>query len=233
MAYIDGFNLYFGLRQSGWRKYYWLDLPTLVTSLLKPDQQLMATHYFTARIRANGYNAEDVRRQNNYIEALAAQTHLSLHFGHYLEKKRCCKSCGATWLDYEEKMTDVNIAAQLLSDAFDDKFDTAIIVSGDSDLTTPIQRVRQRFADKRIVVAFPPNRHSAQLKHVAHGYLTVGEDKLRRSQLPESVHSNSGYVLRRPAYWKEAAAVHTQEWMATVPVGVEFGAKPANEAGKY
>ena len=112
-----------------------------------------------------------------------------------------CKQCGATWPDYEEKMTDVNIAVQLLADAFEDRFDTAIIVSGDSDLTTPIQQVRQRFPNKRLIVAFPPNRHSEQLKKVAHGHLTVGEDKLKRSQLPDPVITASGYPLQRPAYW--------------------------------
>ena len=29
-AYIDGFNLYFGLKSKGWRRYYWLDLRALV-----------------------------------------------------------------------------------------------------------------------------------------------------------------------------------------------------------
>ncbi len=201
IAYIDGFNLYFGLRQSGWRKYYWLDLPALLTNLLKADQSLAATHYFTARIKANGHNAADAKRQSDYIEALATRPNLTTHFGQYLQKTRQCKSCGATWPDYEEKMTDVNIAVQLLADAFDDSFDTAIIVSGDSDLTTPIQRVRERFPGKRIVVAFPPNRHSEQLKKTAHAYLTVGEDKLKRSQLPDPVLSASGYPLQRPAHW--------------------------------
>ncbi len=201
IAYVDGFNLYFGLRQSGWRKYYWLDLPMLVTKLLKPDQKLVSTHYFTARIRANGHNADDAKRQNNYIDALVTRPNLSVQFGHYLPKTRKCKKCGASWPDYEEKMTDVNIAAQLLSDAFDDHFDTAIIVSGDSDLTTPIQRVRQRFTAKKIIVAFPPNRHSAQLKQVAHGHLTVGEDKLKGAQLPDPVLSVGGYPLHRPTHW--------------------------------
>jgi uncharacterized LabA/DUF88 family protein len=201
IAYIDGFNLYFGLRQSDWRKYYWLDLPALLTNLLKADQSLAATHYFTARIKANGHNAADAKRQSDYIEALATRPNLTTHFGQYLQKTRQCKSCGATWPDYEEKMTDVNIAVQLLADAFDDSFDTAIIVSGDSDLTTPIQRVRDRFPGKRIVVAFPPNRHSEQLKKTAHAYLTVGEDKLKRSQLPDPVLSASGYPLQRPAHW--------------------------------
>lgn len=37
ISYIDGFNLYFGLKQKGWRKYYWLDLAALSRSLLKDD----------------------------------------------------------------------------------------------------------------------------------------------------------------------------------------------------
>ena len=200
-AYIDGFNLYFGLRQSKLRRYYWLDLPALITTLLKPDQQLVATHYFTARIKTNGHNAADAKRQSDYIDALATRPGLTTQFGHYQQKTRQCKQCGATWPDYEEKMTDVNIAVQMLADAFEDRFDTAIIVSGDSDLTTPIQQVRQRFPNKRLIVAFPPNRHSEQLKKVAHGHLTVGDDKLRRSQLPDPVITASGYHLQRPAYW--------------------------------
>ena len=201
-AYIDGFNLYFGLRQSKLRRYYWLDLPALITTLLKPNQELIATHYFTARIKTNGKNADDAKRQGEYIEALATRPGLATQFGHYLQKTRHCKKCSATWPDYEEKMTDVNIAVQLLTDAFEDRFDTAIIVSGDSDLTIPIQQVRQRFPHKRLIVAFPPNRHSEQLKTVAHGHLTVGEDKLKRSQLPDPVITASGYPLQCPAYWK-------------------------------
>ena len=54
-------------------------------------------------------------------------------------------------------MTDVNIAVELLVDAQDNKIDTAIIVSGDSDLTRPIEVVLQRYSNKRVIIAFPPN----------------------------------------------------------------------------
>jgi hypothetical protein len=40
ICYIDGFNLYFGLREKGWKKYYWLDLKRLTEKLLKPRQSL-------------------------------------------------------------------------------------------------------------------------------------------------------------------------------------------------
>ncbi len=170
-------------------------------SLLKPGQQLVATHYVTARIPDNGRNVDDQKRQNTYLEALALRG-TQCQFGHYLQKTRQCRACGATWPDYEEKVTDVNIAIQLLSDAFDDMFDVALVVSGDSDLTTPIRRVRERFPAKRIIVAFPPGRHSSELKRHASGYLTLGEDKLRASQLPEQIVKPDGFTLQCPAHWR-------------------------------
>jgi uncharacterized LabA/DUF88 family protein len=202
IAYIDGFNLYFGLKHKNWKKYYWLDLPALAHSLLKPGQQLLATHYFTARIRLRGNNHADMQRQTTYLEALAAQDSLPLHYGHYLQKKRQCRNCGAQWTDYEEKMTDVNIATQMLADAFDDRFDTALLVSADSDLTTPVQQVRQRFPAKRIVVVLPPGRQSVELTRAASGFFHIGEDKLRQSQLPTHVQRADGFMLQRPAHWK-------------------------------
>ena len=42
-------------------------------------------------------------------------------------------------------MTDVNIAVELLQDAFQDAFDTAILISADSDLIAPIAAVKRSF----------------------------------------------------------------------------------------
>jgi uncharacterized LabA/DUF88 family protein len=173
----------------------------LATSLLKPGQQLRATHFFTTAIRDNHHNAADRLRQVDYIQALASRG-VAVQYGHYLEKTRTCNRCHASWVDYEEKMTDVNLAVQLLMDAFDNAFDVALVISGDSDLTTPIKCVRQRFPHKRLIVAFPPKRHSAALRSAAHGCLTIGEDKLRDSQLPERILKPNGHVLLRPESWK-------------------------------
>ena len=35
IVYIDGFNLYFGLKSKGWKRYYWLNLQKLAIKLLK------------------------------------------------------------------------------------------------------------------------------------------------------------------------------------------------------
>ena len=65
-------------------------------------------------------------------------------------------------------MADVNIAVELLGDAQGDVFDTAMVISGDSDLSSPIESVRWRYSGKRVIVAFPPDRASKNCA-VGHG----------------------------------------------------------------
>lgn len=61
-------------------------------------------------------------------------------------------------------MTDVQIATQLLADAFQDAFDTALLISGDSDLVPPVAMLRRLFPTKRVVVCCPPARRSIDLQ---------------------------------------------------------------------
>lgn len=50
IVYVDGFNLYYGLKTQGWRRYYWLDVRLLAQNLLRSGQVLAMVRYFTARI---------------------------------------------------------------------------------------------------------------------------------------------------------------------------------------
>jgi hypothetical protein len=98
-------------------------------------------------------------------------------------------------------MTDVNIATELLTDAFHDKFDTALLISADSDLKSPVTKALALFPAKRVVVAFPPGRNSVVLAQTASGCLHIGRGKIAASQLPERITKPDGYVLQRPAEW--------------------------------
>jgi len=202
ISYIDGFNLYFGLKARGWKRYYWLDLWRLAQRLLQNDQELVELNYFTARISSARGNSQDAQRQTTYLDALATIPGLVIHEGHYLNKMRECGRCGNRWIGYEEKMTDVNIATRMLVDAYEDRFDTAMLVSADSDLVPPTREIRTRFPTKRIVAAMPPRRHSHDLATAAHAHFQIGEQKIRKSQLPEEIETKSGFVLKRPANWK-------------------------------
>ena len=100
-------------------------------------------------------------------------------------------------------MTDVNIATQLILDAYDDKCRIKfIIMSGDSDLTTPIKMLRERFENKRFVVAFPPGRESFHLGEVATAHTYIRKNKLRKSLLPDTLKNRAGYEVKRPDAWR-------------------------------
>ena len=200
-VYVDGFNLYYALRSKGWRRYYWLDLRHLAEKLLKPGQNLAMVHYFTAAVFPEPGDPDKPLRQSTYLEALATLPNLRIHYGHHMAKVQRCLACGATWQTYEEKMTDVNIAVELLSDAQDNAFDTAIVISGDGDLAGPVRAVRERYPEKRVVVAFPPGRHSAGLRRAAPAPFTIGRNALRDSQLPDKILNANGYPLTRPPHW--------------------------------
>ena len=200
-VYVDGFNLYYGIKSKGWQRYYWLDLCRLAENLLRPCQALVSVHYFTARVSSEPNDPDKPKRQNTYLEALSTISGIQIHFGYFLPKVMGCHQCGATWQGYEEKMTDVNIAVELLGDAHADRFDTAIIISADSDLSGPIGNVRSQYPVKRVVVAFPPGRASKKMRQVSTGHFTIGRDALRDSQLPHEVTGPNGHILQRPPEW--------------------------------
>jgi uncharacterized LabA/DUF88 family protein len=211
IAYIDGFNLYFALREAGLRRCYWLNLPALAESLLRPGQVLVNTKYFTARLTGGSVGVSSDRertldrkrkRQSDFLEALLTLPDFKMFEGHFLGKDMRCRSCQASWRTHEEKMTDVQIATEMLDDAYDDRFHTALVLTADSDLVPPMRSIRRRFPRKRIVVCFPPGRTSVQLQKAAHASLEVPVGNLDAAQLPDEVTKPDGFVLRRPAQWR-------------------------------
>jgi uncharacterized LabA/DUF88 family protein len=197
-AYIDGFNLYFGIREHG-RRYLWLDLEGLLQSLLKPHQQLVAVRYFTARVR-NDAPAE--QRQQVYLNALAAHCSLlEVRQGRFQEKSKTCHSCGYSYKDYEEKESDVSLAVSLVEDGVRGLFDTALIISADGDMAPGICALRRLKPDARILAAFPPNRRSQRMAELCDVTIPIGLAKVRQAQLPETVMAGQ-HPITRPDHWK-------------------------------
>lgn len=198
MAYIDGFNLYHGLHEDG-RRHLWLDLEGLVRSLLKPGQELVSVRYFTARVRNN---PDSEQRQNMYLKALAAHgSILDIRYGRFQEKSMRCRRCTGSWTTYEEKESDVALAVSLVGDGLNRLFDTALIVSADSDMAPAIRELRSSRPEVRVVGALPPNRNSSDLRRHCDASFQIGTAKIRQAQLPETV-MNGPYAIARPAYWK-------------------------------
>lgn len=199
MVFVDGFNLYYGLREKHGRKYLWLDLEALAVSLLKPGQQLVSVKYFTARVRSA---PDSEQRQSDYLDALVAHCgRLEVIDGRFQEKDRHCRSCGSSWVVHEEKETDVSIAVALLESGVNDEFDVAMILSADSDLCPAVRALRRMKPEKRVIAAFPPRRSSGDLRRTVDAAFTVGDAKLRQAQLPGTVAASPGLTLIRPKYW--------------------------------
>ena len=198
IAYIDGYNLYYGLREQKLKRFYWLNLQKLAQQYLKPNQALVATKYFTTVVK----QPEDKRRrQSAFLDALGILENFHIFYGQFLSDTVVCRKCGHTYTTFHEKMTDVNISVELMTDAFQDRLDIAFIFSADSDLVGPIRAVRQLFSDKRIIVIFPPGHSSYALKQCAHGILHVGHNELAKSLFPDEVIKH-GVKICRPSRWR-------------------------------
>ena len=200
IAYIDGFNLYYGLRQAFGRQFLWLDLQKMCASLLIRDQQLVEVKYFTATARGK---PATLRRQQTYWNALAASCDiLTIERGRFQRRKLVCRACGGTSISYEEKETDVGIAVSLVEGAARKAFSTAILITADSDLCPAIRAVRRLHPAARLVAAFPPRRCSDELRSLVDASFTISRKKLTKAQLPPRVKLRDGSVVSRPPHWR-------------------------------
>uniref|UniRef100_A0A7V2ZMR5 NYN domain-containing protein n=1 Tax=Ignavibacterium album TaxID=591197 RepID=A0A7V2ZMR5_9BACT len=195
--YIDGFNLYFGLKSKNWKKYYWLDLVNFCQKFLKPHQELAEVKYFTAIQKSKG--KQD--RQDLFLSANKQNNKFHLFLGKYLPKN--INHNGTIIQTFEEKETDVHIAVQMIRDVVLEKCDISILISADSDLIPPIDFIREIKPNHKIFVYFPPSRFSYDLKQKSTNYILLEnhETKFRECQFPEEIKLPNGYTLKRPSKW--------------------------------
>lgn len=202
IVYVDALNLYHGLRDIGWQHCLWLDLYEFSLNLLEKNEILKKVRYFTTKVLYDKQDKDKVTRHKTYLKALEELNKVCIHYGYYQKKERLHSVCGMNHHFVEEKMTDVNIATNLLCDAHDDLFDVAIIVSGDSDLVSAVEAIGNRFQNKEAVVFFPPWRFSGRLESVASRCKHSDEYLFLKSQLPNPVITSHQQELWRPHKWQ-------------------------------
>ena len=214
ITYIDGYNLYFGMLAEAvkrgtrdepspsWYRYMWLDIQGLAGDLLLPSQELAKVKYFTSPISTGKGKQE---RQNAYLDALRTQPLVEIIFGRFQPDRKECDKCGHPAYHPQEKKTDVNIATNLICDALEDQYDTAVLVTGDSDLVPALEAVKRLTPQKRLVIAFPPNRYSDELAGVAGGKpIRIWEPLLRRNRLPALINRQALPDIVCPAKYSGA-----------------------------
>ncbi len=197
---IDGFNIFHSLDEDQARhKYKWLDLKTLCSLFVKKNMIIEDVYYFTAL--ATWDPGKEIRHKL-YIKALR-HSGVNPIYGKFKRKDRKCRICKRIYKSHEEKLTDVNIAIYLLKLALLDKYDSAIIVSGDTDLIPGIEAVQELYPAKKIGIIFPIGRSANDLKNLSD--LTPMKIKikhLKASQFPETVMDSEGNGLKKPIEWQ-------------------------------
>ena len=146
-------------------------------------------------------------RQAVYLRALGTLPNLEITLGHFLTKNVRMLLANPTLgqsptvevVKTEEKGSDVNLASQLLHDAHLDRFDCAVVVSGDSDLLMPVKIVRNEL--NKVVGVLNPQRHPcAVLKANATFYKHLRPNFVAAAQFPPTLVDAQG-AFSKPASW--------------------------------
>jgi uncharacterized LabA/DUF88 family protein len=196
--FIDGFNLYHALEDNPrFAKYKWLDMSRLAKCFVQTNQQIAKIFYFTAYA---SWNPQKLARHRVFVRALR-WAGVDVVLGEFKYKQRFSTNCKTLYETFEEKETDVNIALKLFKAAVMDEYDTAILVSGDSDLVPAVKEVKATFPTKKIGVIVPIGHNAEDMKKNCDFRFKMKEKHLASSQFPNTINLPGGGHLIRPASW--------------------------------
>jgi uncharacterized LabA/DUF88 family protein len=218
IAFIDGFNVYHFLRNyHSWS--LWLDYKKLAKTQLPKSVQLKEVYYFSAFAT---WNQAKVIRHQHYISALKLRGIKPIISNFQNREKNLIlpdSSSNRVFKTFhgrikgrivrgyvnEEKQTDVSIAAHMVALAAKNMYDTALLVSGDTDFTPIIRILREYFPEKKIRIAVPAVKRvpAPFLELLPRSYCRLIKAKhLRKSQLDDPMKDESGRKYFKPPEWK-------------------------------
>jgi uncharacterized LabA/DUF88 family protein len=216
-VYIDGYNLYRGIKDSPrlYPYYLWLDIAQLCTNLVnKRDEVVRSIKFFTAYpIGGSQDNQEKLFRHKTYMGAIQAKdTRVEVRLGIMQPRPYVCEvpkidgGCQLTFRRFIEKQTDVGIGATMVADVLSNECSSVYIISGDSDLVPACRIVRERRPDVKIRFWFPPKRgtFTDELKDNSDSWNVIDDQEIMLRQLPFIVRLPSGATFQKPKKWEDA-----------------------------
>lgn len=130
---IDGSNFYHRLKEVNLYSLLSFDYPSFASFLVR-DRQLVSARYYIGAIREESGNEKTkmLMRNQRKLTGLLKKGGYELCFGDILKTDSI----------YHEKGVDVRMAVDLLVGAYENQYDTAILVSSDTDLIPALGKVR-------------------------------------------------------------------------------------------
>ena len=196
--FVDGFNLYHAISVNPkYHKYKWLNLTKLASLYVTKNEKIIDILYFTALAM---WNSTKVKKHKLFIQANELNG-VQVIYGEFKKRDKYCKLCKKRYQTFEEKQTDVNIAIQLFKLSIENKYDKAIIISGDSDLLPSIDAVRKTFPNKQIGVIIPIGRRAEALKQACDFYMKMKEKHLSSAIIDKKIKISENEFLLCPPEW--------------------------------
>ncbi len=149
--FIDGSNLYHALE--GTLKRHDLDFTQFVTKLCG-ERRLFRTYYYNA-LQDVAARPDAFREQQEFLDSLKKTPYLEVRLG-------IIKTAQGTQI---EKGVDIMLGTDLLYFAWNNFYDTAILVSGDADFAYALQAVKNM--GKHVEVAYFEGATARELLGVA------------------------------------------------------------------
>jgi hypothetical protein len=210
VVYVDGMNLYHGIKAKYGRKYLWLDLFAFAAQLRQPDT-IIKVRYFTTIVAGE---PEAARRQETYLAALTSlRPQVEVVRGKFKIKKFQCFRCGSPYhcdcdpvreyQTYEEKLTDVALGVTMVKDTAQRYGDRSVLITTDTDLTPAIHAAAELAPDRPIYLACPPGRQPPRIRLPPNvTSFLISRDHLAASLLPDAVPGRQGQAYHRPDKWR-------------------------------
>jgi uncharacterized LabA/DUF88 family protein len=205
---VDGFNLYHSLREAAdalpGARTRWLELAALARAnlyIVGNGASLESIHYFSALATHLEASKPGVTNRHRLYLAALEDAGVIVELGRFKARVTRCDACGAPLVRPEEKETDVAIATRLLEIFHAGRCETAVVVSGDTDLAPAVRTVQRLVPAARILFAFPYARKNRELARLAPGSFVIGREAYVRHQLPDPVITADGRRLHRPPAW--------------------------------
>ena len=212
--YIDGFNLYHAVNDLGEPFLKWCNFWRLGEIIIpQASEQLVRVVFCTAYYP--GDHGKKVRHERliKALEIAGVETIL----GHFSKEPASCFSCGHKWDKPTEKASDIHIALSVYEDAVNNVFDTAYMLTADTDQAATARFVKQRFPSKKLVSVSPPGRaHSQHILSFASGKIALSRDHMERALFRRAVAAEGKTPVLRPpeydppadyVYWDDRATV--------------------------
>jgi uncharacterized LabA/DUF88 family protein len=133
--YIDGSNFYYKLRESEIFNITYFDYQGLA-KWLAGDRKIISKRYYVGVVRAGEKDKKGQSLRRNQVRLF---NHLSSKIQNFIIKRGYLMKNDSV---YHEKGVDVKIAVDLLVGAYENMYDTAILISSDTDLIPAIQKIK-------------------------------------------------------------------------------------------